>query len=556
MAYETVTLTGAYQTWDGQPASGVVEIIPNSRLLVDAEGDVILSGRAKVTLDEAGSFSVTLPATDDATVEPALDRQYTVVAKLRHAHLPAVTGVELAGGGTYDVADLTSAVEAEAAVGGWLTETEYDTLVARVVDLELNGGGGGGEGGVTDHGALTGLADDDHAQYLNNARGDARYYTKAQVDTSLSGKAATAHTHAQSDVTGLDAALAGKVGTTDPRLSDARTPTAHTHDDRYYTETEVDAALTGKAAASDLTAHTGNTSNPHGVTKAQVGLSNVDNTADTAKPVSTAQQAALDAKAAKSANLSDLASASAARTNLGLGTAATVNTGTASGNVPLLSTGGVLPIARLATGTPDGTKFVRDDGTLATPAGGGGATAVMPPATSAGSGILTGYAPWASSSTMTPNIGRVHFWAFVIERSVKLVRHTISVTTAQASTTVRIGIYASNSSDQPSGNPLYDASIDTSTTGFKATTPNITLSPGIYYTALLVPSGTGTSPAFTAAAVSAPVMSDTATGRTFRDSFPDSSYTALPTGWSRAPSDGWATSPNPPWHCFSFEETA
>jgi hypothetical protein len=30
-------------------------------------------------------------------------------------------------------------------------------------------------GGVTDHGALTGLGDDDHPQYLNNARGDARY---------------------------------------------------------------------------------------------------------------------------------------------------------------------------------------------------------------------------------------------------------------------------------------------------------------------------------------------------------------------------------------------
>jgi len=36
-------------------------------------------------------------------------------------------------------------------------------------------------------------------------------------------------------------------------------------------------------------------------------------------------------------------------------------------------TSGVLPMARLATGTPDGTKFIRDDGTLATPSGGGGA---------------------------------------------------------------------------------------------------------------------------------------------------------------------------------------
>lgn len=65
------------------------------------------------------------------------------------------------------------------------------------------------------------------------------------------------------------------------------------------------------------------------------------------------------------------ADAAALRTTTGLGTAAVVNTGTSSGDVPLLSTGGVLPIARVATGTPTGTKFVRDDGTLAVPAGGG-----------------------------------------------------------------------------------------------------------------------------------------------------------------------------------------
>lgn len=51
---------------------------------------------------------------------------------------------------------------------------------------ELSGGGGGG--GVTDHGALTGLSDDDHPQYHNDTRGDARYYTKSEVDTSLAGK--------------------------------------------------------------------------------------------------------------------------------------------------------------------------------------------------------------------------------------------------------------------------------------------------------------------------------------------------------------------------------
>lgn len=36
----------------------------------------------------------------------------------------------------------------------------------------------------------------------------------------------------------------------DSRLSDARTPTAHTHDDRYYTETETDTLLSGKAPST------------------------------------------------------------------------------------------------------------------------------------------------------------------------------------------------------------------------------------------------------------------------------------------------------------------
>jgi hypothetical protein len=50
-----------------------------------------------------------------------------------------------------------------------------------------------------------------------------------------------------------------------------------------------------------LTSHIGNTSNPHNVTKGQVGLSNVDNTSDINKPVSTAQAAA-DAAVLSSAN--------------------------------------------------------------------------------------------------------------------------------------------------------------------------------------------------------------------------------------------------------------
>lgn len=52
----------------------------------------------------------------------------------------------------------------------------------------------------------------------------------------------------------------------------------------------------GKAVADSLNSHLADTDNPHNVTKTQVGLDQVDNTSDVNKPVSTAQQTALDKK--------------------------------------------------------------------------------------------------------------------------------------------------------------------------------------------------------------------------------------------------------------------
>ena len=53
------------------------------------------------------------------------------------------------------------------------------------------------------------------------------------------------------------------------------------------------------AALQELGAHKASATNPHGVTKTQVGLGNVDNTSDANKPVSTAGQTALNLKANK-----------------------------------------------------------------------------------------------------------------------------------------------------------------------------------------------------------------------------------------------------------------
>lgn len=66
------------------------------------------------------------------------------------------------------------------------------------------------------------------------------------------------------------------------------------------TPTTVEAAINANKTAID--AHVAKQDNPHNVTAAQVGLGNVNNTSDADKPVSTAQQAALDLKQDKTDN--------------------------------------------------------------------------------------------------------------------------------------------------------------------------------------------------------------------------------------------------------------
>ena len=78
----------------------------------------------------------------------------------------------------------------------------------------------GGSGGVTDHGALTGLEDDDHPQYLLTTG-------KAADSDKLDGNDSTAF------------ATAGHLH--DDRYS----LLGHPHDDRYYTEVEIDNLLLG-----------------------------------------------------------------------------------------------------------------------------------------------------------------------------------------------------------------------------------------------------------------------------------------------------------------------
>lgn len=64
-------------------------------------------------------------------------------------------------------------------------------------------------------------------------------------------------------------------------------------------QTQINHALlqnVGNNSHVQIDNHISNTANPHGVTKSQVGLSNVDNTSDLNKPISNATQTALNSK--------------------------------------------------------------------------------------------------------------------------------------------------------------------------------------------------------------------------------------------------------------------
>ena len=77
----------------------------------------------------------------------------------------------------------------------------------------------------------------------------------------------------------------GKVKSVNGKEGDVILKTSELENDSDYTTN------------STLTAHTSNKTNPHNVTKSQIGLGNIDNTSDLDKPISTATQNALNEKA-------------------------------------------------------------------------------------------------------------------------------------------------------------------------------------------------------------------------------------------------------------------
>ena len=127
------------------------------------------------------------------------------------------------------------------------------------------------------------------------------------------------------------------------------------------------------AVQSNLTTHITNKQNPHSVTKAQVGLGNVDNTSDADKPVSTAVQAELDKKTNSAITDIDFANSTADNAIMTVDLANGIITSEKNVTLPKASStsAGIITsqesvkLNKILT-NGDGTKFLADNGTYIT----------------------------------------------------------------------------------------------------------------------------------------------------------------------------------------------
>ena len=169
-------------------------------------------------------------------------------------------------------------------------------------------------------------------------------YTASEVGADVAGAAATALADAKSYT---DSEVARLVNTA-PETMDTIGELAEAMENNKTVVEALNSAIGTKANQSDLTTHTGNTSNPHNVTAEQVGLGNVGNF----KAVSTvANQGLTDEEKAN------------ARANIGAGASSF------SGDYNDLSNKPTIPSA-VTESTVSGWGFTKNTGTYSKPTGG------------------------------------------------------------------------------------------------------------------------------------------------------------------------------------------
>jgi hypothetical protein len=196
--------------------------------------------------------------------------------------------------------DIPAATSAKAGVMAAADKVKLDTTLPKQISDEVTAR-------TEAINALQGELADDIAQEVvdrNTAIAAAKTELTTVINKEVSDRKA-ADTQVRTDLEAAVELVAEDLRGADTTLQNNITKEVN---DRKGEVTRIEGLISDEAATraqADTTvnakvdSHIGNKSNPHGVTKAQVGLGNVNNTSDADKPVSTAQATAIaDAKAA------------------------------------------------------------------------------------------------------------------------------------------------------------------------------------------------------------------------------------------------------------------
>lgn len=254
MALPTViTVSGTFLKTDNTPESGTITFRAKQLVLDSDSASIMAPGPISDVLDGAGSFSVSLPSTNDPDWTP-VGWTYEVTVSLSQSFTKYNIQVPYdAPGAAATLSSLTPVTSVSGSYyapyshehAGYVTDAE---LVAQVTDVIEN----------------------------SSAVEDA---VDAALATALTPYAPKESPTFTGTVSGITKAMVG-LGNVD-NTSDTAKPVS----------TAQQTALDLKANLASPT-FTGTVS---GITKSMVGLGNADNTSDANKPVSTAQQIALNA---------------------------------------------------------------------------------------------------------------------------------------------------------------------------------------------------------------------------------------------------------------------
>ena len=274
-------------------------------------GDVTISADTKtdtLTLVAGNNVTITPDSIGDSITISSANTVYTHPTSAGNKHIPAggSSGQILrwasdgtAVWGSDNNTTYSNATQTSSGLMSNTDKTKLDGIVEGANNYTLPSAGtslGGVKSGgdVTISSGVITVNDDSHNHVISNVDGlqsaldgkaasghnhNDTYYTETEVDTLLGGKANSSHTHTIANITNLQSTLDGKAATShgthvsysttapvmDGSASVGTASTVARSDHKHPTDTS-------RAAQTSLDSHTGNTSNPHGVTLSQLGV--------------------------------------------------------------------------------------------------------------------------------------------------------------------------------------------------------------------------------------------------------------------------------------------